>query len=53
MNICDNVKLFDKNKYVNMRRLIVEKMFFTNRLFKYSNNVFESLIFLRVNKETS
>jgi hypothetical protein len=47
MNICDNVKLFDKDKYVDMRRLIVEKMFFTNKLLKYSNNVLKSLIFLR------
>ncbi len=53
MNICDNVKLFDKDKYVNMRKLIVEKMFFTNKFFKYLSNVFESLTFLRVDKETN
>ncbi len=53
MNICDNVKLFDKDKYVDMQRLIVEKMFLTSKLLKYSNNVLESLTSLRVDKETN
>ncbi len=47
MNICDNVKLFDKDKYVDMRRLIVKKMFLTSKLLKYSNSVLESLILLQ------
>ncbi len=53
MNICDNVKLFDKDKYVDMQRLIVEKMSFTSKLLKYSNNALESLISLRADRETS
>ncbi len=53
MNICDNVKLFDKDRYVDMRRLIVEKMSFTNKLLKYSNSVLESLTSLRVDRETN
>ncbi len=53
MNICDNVKLFDKSKYVDMQKLIVEKMFLTSKFFKYLNNVFKSLISLRVDKEMS
>ncbi len=53
MNICDNMKLFDKNKYVNMQRLIVEKMFFTSKFSKHLNNVLESLIFLQIDRKTS
>jgi hypothetical protein len=51
--ICDNVKLLYKDKYVDMRRLIVEKISFTNRFFKYSSKAFESLIFLQVERKTS
>jgi hypothetical protein len=51
--ICNNVKLLYKDKYVNMRRLIVEKIFFTSKFFKYSNEVFESLIFLQIERKTN
>ncbi len=51
--ICDNVKLLYKDKYVDLRRLIVEKIFFTSKFLKYSNKVFELLIFLQVERKTS
>jgi hypothetical protein len=51
--ICDNVKLLYKDKYVNMRKLIVEKISFTNKFFKYSSEVFESLISSQAERKTS
>ncbi len=49
--ICDNVKLLYKDKSVNMRRLIDEKISFTNKLFKYSNTILESLISLKIERK--
>jgi hypothetical protein len=51
--ICDNVKLLYKDRYVDMRRLIVEKISFTNRLVKYSSRAFESLISLQAERKTN
>jgi hypothetical protein len=51
--ICDNVKLLYKDKYVDMRRLIVEKIFFTSKLLKYSSRIFESLTFLQAERKTN
>ncbi len=51
--MCDNVKLLYKDKYVDMQRLIVEKISFTSKLLKYSNEVLESLISLQVERKTN
>ncbi len=51
--ICDHVKLLYKDRYVNMQRLIVEKISLTSKLLKYSNKAFESLISLQVERKTS
>jgi hypothetical protein len=45
--ICDNVKLLYKDRHVDMRRLIVEKISFTSRFLKYSNKILQLLISLQ------
>jgi hypothetical protein len=51
--ICDNMKLLYKNRYVDMRKLIVKKIFFTSKFFKYSSKAFESLISLQAERKTN
>jgi hypothetical protein len=50
--ICDNVKLLYKDRYVGMRRLIVEKISPTSRLLKYPGRALESLTPLQAGRKT-